>query len=111
VLLVEDKPGDIFLIRQTLRNEPFPVNVTTAVDGEQATRIFSDYPSNPILLFSTGTFRNSDLEEYARLGSRLGVPGRVHKLAFIFFSSAGPTWSLTIVTPITQHRHNLESCA
>lgn len=41
VLLVEDNPGDILLIRQVLENEPWPINLRVAVDGKQAVQMLA----------------------------------------------------------------------
>jgi DNA-binding response OmpR family regulator len=42
VLLVEDSASDIFLITQTLREQPFAISVRVAMDGEQALHMFGD---------------------------------------------------------------------
>jgi CheY-like chemotaxis protein len=42
LLLVEDSASDILLIKQTLREQPFPINVRVAMDGEQALQMFAD---------------------------------------------------------------------
>lgn len=42
VLLVDDNPGEVLLIRHTLAHEPFPVRVHVAVDGEQALRMLTE---------------------------------------------------------------------
>ena len=36
VLLVEDNPGDIRLVREALRDSPIPLNLTVAQDGQEA---------------------------------------------------------------------------
>lgn len=41
VLLIEDNPGDIFLIRQVLENEPWPINLRVAMDGKQAVQMLA----------------------------------------------------------------------
>jgi DNA-binding response OmpR family regulator len=50
VLLVEDNPGDILLIRQILAHEPFPINVHVAVDGEQAIQMLAQQYVKPDLV-------------------------------------------------------------
>src|SRR5215469_12585881 len=36
VLLVEDSPGDVLMVRQALGGESLPIRVRVALDGEQA---------------------------------------------------------------------------
>jgi CheY-like chemotaxis protein len=50
LLLVEDNPGDILLIRQTLAHEPFPVSVHVALDGEQAIHMLAEQYVKPDLV-------------------------------------------------------------
>jgi chemotaxis family two-component system response regulator Rcp1 len=38
VLLVEDSPGDVVLIREALRTSPFAIKLSVAYDGEEALR-------------------------------------------------------------------------
>jgi DNA-binding response OmpR family regulator len=42
LLLVEDSASDILLITDTLRAQPFPINVQVATDGEKALRACAD---------------------------------------------------------------------
>jgi two-component system, chemotaxis family, response regulator Rcp1 len=39
LLVVEDNPGDIFLIKKALRDQEIPVEVTVCADGERAIRL------------------------------------------------------------------------
>jgi two-component system, chemotaxis family, response regulator Rcp1 len=50
VLLAEDNPGDILLIRHALRAEPFNIHVCTAVDGEQAIQMLAEESFRPDLI-------------------------------------------------------------
>jgi CheY-like chemotaxis protein len=50
VLLVEDNPGDVMLIRQVLRESKQPVRLLTAMDGEQAIGMLSDPEFRPALV-------------------------------------------------------------
>jgi len=50
LLLVEDSASDIFIIKDTLRELPFPVNVRIAVDGQQALKMFADENVRPDLV-------------------------------------------------------------
>ena len=50
LLLVEDSASDILLITQTLREQPFPIDVQVAVDGEQALQVFADGHFRPDLV-------------------------------------------------------------
>ena len=42
LLLIEDSPGDVLLIREALRHGPVPVEVTIAEDGAQALALLND---------------------------------------------------------------------
>jgi CheY-like chemotaxis protein len=50
VLLIEDNPGDILLIRQVLGNEPWPINVRVAMDGKQAVQMLAARHFQPNLV-------------------------------------------------------------
>jgi CheY-like chemotaxis protein len=50
LLLVEDSASDIFIIKDTLRELPFPINVRIAVDGQQALKMFADENVRPDLV-------------------------------------------------------------
>jgi DNA-binding response OmpR family regulator len=50
LLLVEDSASDIFIVKETLRELPFPVNVRVAVDGHQALKMFADDNFRPDLV-------------------------------------------------------------
>src|SRR5215471_5345148 len=47
VLLVEDSASDILLITQTFREQPFPISVRVAMDGEQALQMLADVSFRP----------------------------------------------------------------
>ena len=50
VLLVEDNPGDILLIRQVLAGEPVPIRVRVALDGQQASEMLAAPDFKPDLV-------------------------------------------------------------
>lgn len=50
VLLVEDNAGDILLIRQALKEEPFRTNIRVAMDGEQAIQMLAARQFDPDLV-------------------------------------------------------------
>jgi len=50
VLLVEDNPGDILLIRQVLGNQAWPINVRVATDGKQAAQLLAARYFDPDLV-------------------------------------------------------------
>ncbi len=48
VLLVEDNPGDVRLVKEALRDCPIPLNLTVARDGEEAFQLlFGNHPEHP----------------------------------------------------------------
>ena len=50
LLLVEDSPSDIRLITEILREQPFPIHVQVAMDGEKALEVFANGHSRPDLV-------------------------------------------------------------
>jgi CheY-like chemotaxis protein len=50
VLLVEDNPGDVLLVRQILGREPYPINLRLAVDGEQGLQMLESSHFKPDLV-------------------------------------------------------------
>jgi chemotaxis family two-component system response regulator Rcp1 len=50
VLLVDDSPGDVFLTRQALADEPHPIHVRVAVDGAEALRLLTEQNVRPDLM-------------------------------------------------------------
>ena len=50
VLLVEDNPSDVLLIREAIRTSDVPTDVTIAYDGAQALRILEDANPAPDLI-------------------------------------------------------------
>lgn len=49
LLLVEDNPADADLVREALRGLPFPIDVSTAQDGEQALAALKDAAARSVL--------------------------------------------------------------
>jgi len=48
ILIVEDNPGDVFLLRMALENVQYPLHITTLQDGEAALRYpIDEEPSAP----------------------------------------------------------------
>ena len=52
VLLIEDSPGDVLMVRQALAAVSLPIRVRVALDGEQAIQIMSggDFQADVIIL-------------------------------------------------------------
>ena len=47
ILLVEDNPGDVFMVRETIRHYGIAADVTAAYDGEGALRVLNSPDSQP----------------------------------------------------------------
>ncbi len=99
LLLVEDSPGEILLIRQVLARESVPVSIHVAVDGKQASEILTAgqfkpdlvlldlnlpklsglsvlehcRPHVPVIVFSSST-NPDDIQRSFQLGARDFVP-------------------------------------
>src|SRR5271154_6915262 len=50
ILLVDDSPGDVFLMRQALADQPFPVRIRVAKDGAQALELVHNRPDGADLV-------------------------------------------------------------
>ena len=52
MLLIEDSPGDVLMVRQALAAVSLPIRVRVALDGEQAIQIMSggDFQADVIIL-------------------------------------------------------------
>jgi len=50
ILVVEDNPGDVFLIRHVLAEERFQVHIRVASDGEQAMRLLAAAKPDLVIL-------------------------------------------------------------
>ena len=83
LLLVEDNPGDILLIRQVLVGEKFPIKVHVAVDGEQALLMLQDLEPKPDLVIL-----DLNLPKVPGLSFLARCPGGV--LSVVFSSSSKP---------------------
>jgi CheY-like chemotaxis protein len=60
ILLVEDKAGDILLMRQALAGERIPISIHVAVDGEQAVEMLSRRHFDPDLVILDLTLPKRD---------------------------------------------------
>ena len=45
LLLIDDNPADVMMMREALRGSPIPADVTIAYDGEQALRLLEEVGS------------------------------------------------------------------
>jgi len=69
LLLVEDNPGDVLLIREAIRSSSLDADVLVAYDGEQALRFLSQFQSNPdMILLDLNVPKFSGLEILERYG-------------------------------------------
>jgi CheY-like chemotaxis protein len=83
VLLIEDTPGDILLIRQVLADEPIPINIRVAVDGKQAVQmVLEDYFTPDVIILDLNLPKLSGLGFLD--GYRLDIP------VVVFTSSSNP---------------------
>src|SRR5436305_10101373 len=47
ILLIEDNPADVLMIREALRESPIPADVMIAYDGEQAIKLLEQMAFKP----------------------------------------------------------------
>ena len=47
ILLIEDSPSDVLLIREAIRTSPIPADVMIAYDGAQALRLLGEFQFKP----------------------------------------------------------------
>lgn len=45
LLLIEDNPADVMMVREALRGSPIPADVIIAYDGEQALKLLDEFGS------------------------------------------------------------------
>ncbi len=69
VLLIEDCAGDVGLVRQVLREERVPVDLSVALDGEAALRMLSggEIPRPDLILLDLNLPRRSGLDVLAEV--------------------------------------------
>jgi chemotaxis family two-component system response regulator Rcp1 len=73
ILLVEDNPGDVHLVREGLRVSAIPADLVIASDGEQALRFLSEFNVKPgfiILDLNLPKFSGLELLERYRADER-----------------------------------------
>jgi DNA-binding response OmpR family regulator len=77
VLLIEDNPSDVFMVREALRKSSIPADVMIAYDGEQAVKLLRELPSKPDFILLDLNLPKSDgftvLETFRSAGERLRV--------------------------------------
>ena len=86
VLIVEDNPSDVLLIREAIRTSNIPVDVTIAYDGNTALRMLADAgPAPDLIILDLNLPRIGGLELLKRHPPN-GEPAPV----VVFTSSDGP---------------------
>lgn len=83
VLIVEDEPGDILVIKQALSREPVPISIRVAVDGHQAASILEREEFKPDLVIL-----DLNLPKLSGLGFLQGY--RPDAPVIVFTSSSNP---------------------
>jgi hypothetical protein len=82
ILIVEDNPGDVGLIRQALSERTVPVRITVAGDGESALKVLEALPPDLILVDFSPLASNS--ESLTRFGAEAILPAVI-----VFFPNQG----------------------
>lgn len=86
VLLVEDNPADVLMIRDAIRGAEFQADVIIAYDGEQAIRFLNEFNFKPdVILLDLNVPKFSGLQILERYRSRTPSP------VIIFTSSVNPS--------------------
>lgn len=83
ILVIEDEPGDILLIKQTLARERVPNSIRVAVDGKQAASILEDEQFKPDVVIL-----DLNLPKLSGLGFLQGY--RPDAPVIVFTSSSNP---------------------
>jgi DNA-binding response OmpR family regulator len=75
VLLIEDNPSDVFLVREAIRRSPIPADVIVACDGAEALR-FLESPDPPpdLVILDLNLPRRSGIEILQRHPPNGGPP-------------------------------------
>ena len=85
VLLVEDNPGDVLMIREAIRTSNLSADVIVAYDGEEALRVLNDYNFEPHIIFldlNVPKFNGNEILERSSLTEKSPV--------VVFTSSTNP---------------------
>ncbi len=86
VLLVEDNPGDVLLVREAIRTSAVQADVLVAYDGEQALRFLDELSFKPdLILLDLNLPKLSGFQILERHRNREGAP------VIVFTSSSNPT--------------------
>lgn len=60
VLLVEDNPADVLMVREAVRTSPVRADLMIAYDGEQAIRFLNEFGFEPDIVFMDLSIPNLD---------------------------------------------------
>jgi DNA-binding response OmpR family regulator len=75
VLLVEDNPSDVLLIRESIQTCSIPTDVTIAYDGEQAMRVLDEHnPTPDLVILDLNLPRREGFEILRRSRTDVGPP-------------------------------------
>lgn len=85
ILLVEDNPGDVLMVREAIRTRRLLVDVVVAHDGEEALKVVNDYKFEPdVVILDMNLPRMNGLKFLERFRRREFTP------VIVFTSSANP---------------------
>jgi len=86
ILLVEDNPADVMLVREALRTAPLAADVIIAYDGEQATKLLMELSFKPdFIILDLNMPKFDGFSVLERYRARDGQP------VVVFTSSLNPT--------------------
>ena len=75
ILLIEDNPADVLLVREALRSYSTPADSVSAYDGEQGLQLLTDRTFKPdLILLDVNLPKFSGLELLERYDTREGAP-------------------------------------
>ena len=86
ILLIEDNPADVLLVREAIRTSTVEADVLIAYDGEQAMRILTEFQFRPdFIILDLNLPKFGGLQILERYRAHRGPP------VIVFTSSENPT--------------------
>lgn len=107
ILIVEDNPGDVYLLRMALENVRYPLHVTILEDGEAAIRYFLAEASSPthpwpdLILLDVNLPKKSGYEVLAALRAH----PKASRVPALIVSSSDAAKDIRLAYELGAHRY------
>jgi CheY-like chemotaxis protein len=107
ILIIEDNPGDVYLLRMALENVRFPLHLTVLEDGEAAIRYFlaekpsAAHPWPDLILLDVNLPKKSGYEVLAALRAH----PKASRVPALIVSSSGAERDVRLAYELGAHRY------